>query len=100
MESNKTPMPGYCLAIIDKTQFNSVEFKGDDRFDLPQTGILTKLTKQDEEKPFNENGDTYGSLIGKKISWAKYAEADCLIYDNDLKKDIVIIALDKLRSYE
>jgi len=100
MESNKTPMPGYCLAIIDKTQMSNVDFKGDDRFDLPQTGILTKLTKQDEEKAFDDNGTTYGSLIGKRVSWAKYAEADCLIYDNDLKKDIVIISLDKLRSYE
>ena len=101
MESNKTtPMPGYGLVTIDSTQMSNVEFKGDDRFDTPQTGILIKLTKQDEIRSFSDDGMTYGNLIGKRISWAKYADADATFYDNELNKDIVLIQLDKLRGYE
>lgn len=93
-------MPGFGLAVIDTTQMSNVEFKGDDRFDTPQTGVLVKLTKQDEAKPFDESGATYGNLIGKHISWAKYADADATFYDNDLNADVVFIQLDKLRGYE
>ena len=100
MESKKTPMPGYGLAVIDSTQMSNVEFKGDDRFDTPQTGVLVKLTKQDESKAYDETGNTYGSLLGKHISWAKYADADATFYDNDLNADVVFIQLDKLRGYE
>jgi len=100
MESNKTPMPGFALAIISTSQMSNVEFKGDDRFDLPSSGVLVKLHPQDENKTFDDNGTTYGSLINKTVMWAKYAESDCLIFDNELQKDIVFIALDKLRAYE
>lgn len=100
MQSNKIPMPGYGLAVIDDTQMSNVEFKGDDRFDTPQSGLLVKLTKQDEERAFNDAGDTYGSLLGKHISWAKYSDADATFFDNDLQKDVVFIQLDKLRGYE
>lgn len=78
----------------------NVNFKGDDRFDLPQTGKLVAVTKDDEDRTFNLAGDTYGSLVGSRITWAKYAESDCLIYDNELQKDVVLIAIDKLRGYE
>lgn len=100
MESKKTPLPGYGLAIIATTQMSNVEFKGDDRFDSPQTGVLVKLTKQDEAKAYDEDGHTYGSLLGKHISWAKYADADATFYDNDLNADVVFIQLDKLRGFE
>lgn len=100
MESKKTPLPGYGLAILDSTQMSNVDFKGDDRFDTPQTGTLIKLTKQDSERAFSEEGTTYGDLIGRHVSWAKYADADATLYDNDLQQDIVFIQLDKLRGYE
>jgi hypothetical protein len=100
MESNKTPMPGFGLAIIDTTQMSNVDFKGDDRFDSPQTGVLVKLSKQDSTKPYDEDGHTYGDLIGKHISWAKYADADATFFDNTLGVDVVFIQLDKLRGYE
>lgn len=93
-------MPGYGLAIIDSTQMDNVDFKGDDRFDTPQTGKLIKLTKQDTERAYDDEGNTYGSLIGKRISWAKYADADATFYDNALNADVVFIQLDKLRGYE
>lgn len=99
-ESTLNPFPGYFLAIIEDSQMENVNFKGDDKFDLPQSGTLIKLDPQDKNHAFNERGDTYGSLIGKRVSWAKYAEADCLQYDNKLEKDVVLIALDKLRGYE
>lgn len=100
MESRKTPMPGYGLAIIDSTQMNNIEFRGDDRFETPQTGILIKLTKQDYDKSFLDDGTKYGDLIGKRISWAKYSDADATFYDNSLNCDVVFIQLDKLRGYE
>jgi hypothetical protein len=95
------PLPGFFIAVIDDSQMENVNFKGDDRFDLPQTGMLAKLTNQDTEKVFDdEKGTTYGALVGRRVSWAKYAESDCLIFDNGLQKDIVIISLEKLRGYE
>ena len=93
-------MPGYGLAIIDSTQMENVDFKGDDRFDTPQTGELIGLTPQDEKRAYDEDGHTYGDLIGKKISWAKYADADATFYDTALNADVVFIQLDKLRGYE
>jgi len=100
MDTIKSPLPGYGLVIIDRSQMDNVEFKGDDRFDSPQSGILIKLTTDDEERSFNAKGDTYGSLISKKIHWAKYADADATFYDNELDKDVVFIQLDKLRGYD
>jgi hypothetical protein len=100
MESKKIPLPGFGLVIIDTTQMDNVEFKGDDRFDTPQSGKLIKLTKQDAKKQFDDEGHTYGDLINKRIYWAKYADADATLYDNDLNTDVVFIQLDKLRGYE
>lgn len=93
-------MPGYGIVIIDKSQMSNVEFSGDDRFDTPQSGILVKLTPDDEARVFNEKGETYGYLLEKKIHWAKYADADATFYDSDIDKDIVFIQLDKLRGYD
>ena len=77
----------------------NVDFKGDDKFDLPQTGTLIKLHKQDEKKEFEE-GRAYKDLLGHRVMWAKYAESDCLIYDSDLDTDVVLISLEKMRGYE
>lgn len=93
-------MPGYGLTLIDDSQMDNVDFKGDDRFDTPQTGILVSLTEQDKSTTFDTEGHTYEFLIGKRISWAKYADADATFFDNDLGKDVVFIQLDKLRGYE
>ncbi len=97
-KASKIPFPGFVLAVLDSSQFDNVEFKGDDRFDYPQSGILIEVTEDDQDKAFNAKGDTYGSLIGKKVSWAKYAEADAMFPSPE--GDIVVIALDKLRAYE
>ena len=93
------PLPGFFLAIIDKSQMANVDFKGDDKFDLPQTGTLIKLHWQDEKKEF-EDGATYKDLLGRRVMWAKYAESDCLIYDSNLDTDVVLISLEKMRGYE
>lgn len=93
-------LPGYFLAIIDDTQMANVSFKGDDQFDRPQKGLLIKLNPQDTDRKYSEKDETYGSLIGKRVMWAKYAESDCFIWDDNLQKDVVIISLDKLRGYE
>lgn len=100
MNITKKPMPGYGIAVLDKTQMENVNFAGDDRFDTPQSGVLIRLTKDDEEKTFDESGTTYGALIDKHIWWAKYADADATFYDNELEADIVFIQLDKLRGYD
>ena len=100
METKKTPLPGFGIAIIDTTQMSNVDFKGDDRYDTPQTGTLIKLTKQDAAKAYDDEGHTYGELLNKHVSWAKYADADATLYDNDLQTDIVFIQLDKLRGFE
>lgn len=100
MKISKIPFPGYGLAVIDTTQMSNVNFKGDDRFDSPQSGTLIKITKDDETRSFSEDGTTYGALLNKKIWWAKYADADATLWDDDLEKDIVFIQLDKLRGYE
>lgn len=96
----KQPLPGYGIAIIDKSQMDNVAFAGEDKWDNPQSGTLIKLSKQDEDRAFNEDGMTYGALLNKKVYWAKYAEADALFYEDELEKDIVFIALDKLRGYD
>jgi hypothetical protein len=96
----KNPFPGYIVALIDQTQIEGTEFNGDDKFDLPQSGKLIKVSEDDKDKVYNKAGDTYGSLIGKKIYWAKYAEADALFFDRELGEEVVIIALDKLRGYD
>jgi len=98
--SKNTPMPGYGLVVIDDSQMENVNFKGEDRFDSPQSGVLIKLTKQDEDKAFADDGTTYGALLNKRIFWAKYADADATLFDNELGKDIVFIQLDKLRGYD
>jgi len=98
--TKNTPMPGYGLAIIDESQMENVSFKGEDRFDTPQSGTLVRLTKQDEEKAFSDDGTTYGALLNKRIFWAKYADADATFFDNELGKDVVYIQLDKLRGFE
>lgn len=103
MENTKStinPLPGYFLAIIEDSQMANVKFKGDDKFDLPQTGELVKITKQDSETPFGDEGMRYGDLLNRRVMWAKYAESDCLIYDSELQKDVVLISLEKLRGYE
>lgn len=100
IKSLQNPLPGYFLAIIDESQLSNVSFKGDDKFDKPQSGKLIKLHPDDIGRAYNKAGDTYGSLLGRRVMWAKYAESDCLIYDNDLQKDVVLIAIDKLRGYE
>lgn len=112
MEEAKTsvihPVPGYFLAIIEDSQMANVNFKGDDKFDLPQTGILIGLHLTDNVAAIKGLGDShdpnepakYGDLVGRRVMWAKYAESDCLIYDSNLQKDVVLIALDKLRGYE
>ena len=98
--TTKQPFPGYFLAVLDKSQMDNVSFAGDDKFDLPQSGTLIRLAKQDESKTFNDEGETYGTLLDKHVYWAKYAESDCLIYDTELEKDVVLISLDKLRGYD
>lgn len=98
-QSNKTPMPGYGLAIIDTTQIKGTEFKGDDRFDTPQSGTLIKLHPDDVVREFS-NGHLFEELLNQKIWWAKYADADATFYDTELSKDVVFIQLDKLRGYE
>lgn len=97
--STINPLPGFFLAIIEESQMANVNFKGDDKFDLPQRGELIKLTKEDATKNYDKES-TYGSLLGKTVMWAKYAESDCLIYDSGLEKDVVLIAIDKMRGYE
>lgn len=97
--STINPFPGFFLAIIEESQMENVTFSGDDKFDLPQTGELITLHPEDEVRECFK-GTTYGSLIGKRVMWAKYAESDCKIFDNELQKDVVLIALDKLRGYE
>lgn len=99
MQSTKNPMPGYGLAIIDTTQIEGTEFKGDDRFDTPQSGVLIKLHPDDEAREFSK-GHTFKELLDQKIWWAKYADADATFYDAALDKDVVFIQLDKLRGYE
>ena len=100
MKISKIPFPGYGLAVIDTTQMENVNFKGDDKFDTPQSGILVLLTKDDTKKAFTDDGVTYGHLLNKKIWWAKYADADATFWDDELQKDVVFIQLDKLRGYE
>lgn len=100
IESELNPFPGYFVAIIDDSQLSNVSFKGDDNFDKPQTGVIVRLSPQDTKRPYDDEGNTYGSLLHRHVSWAKYAESDCLIYDNKLQKDVVLIAIDKLRGYE
>jgi len=98
--SVKTPMPGYLIAAIDSSQMSNVDFTGDDRFDLPQSGEVIELSEDDKDTKFNKKGETYGSLLGKKVYWSKYAEADALFFDSDLNRQIVIISLEKLRGIE
>lgn len=93
------PLPGICLAILDTTQIDGTEYKGDDNFDLPQSGTLIRLHADDENRPFSK-AVKYNYLIGKRVFWAKYAEADAKFYDTELDKDVVFIQLDKLRGYE
>lgn len=97
-KSTINPLPGFFLAILDDSQMSNVTFKGDDKFDLPNSGILVRITDQDKDKAFGDM--TLESLIGQRVFWAKYAESDCIIFDNDLQKDVVIISIDKLRGYE
>lgn len=103
MENEKqsviNPLPGHFLALIEDSQMANVNFKGDDKFDLPQTGTLIRLAQDDEDVNF-DSSQTYKSLIGRRVMWAKYAESDCLIYDSNLQKDVVLISLGKLRGYE
>lgn len=99
MQSTKIPMPGYGLAVIDTTQIEGTQFKGDDRFDTPQSGVLFKLHEDDSTKEFAK-GKTFNSLLHKKVWWAKYADADATFYDTTINGDIVFIQLDKLRGYE
>lgn len=96
----KNPFPNHVIAIIDKSVIDGTEFAGDDKFDLPQSGTLIKVSDDDKDRAFNKAGDTYGSLVGKRIFWAKYAEADAMYFDSDTGKDLVIINIDKLRGYD
>lgn len=98
--STINPFPGFFLAIIEDSQMENVSFKGDDRFDLPQKGKLIGLHPDDVDRVFDKKGTTYGSLLGSHVMWAKYAESDCLLYDKDLEKDVVLIAIEKMRGYE
>jgi hypothetical protein len=94
MESKIIPLPGYGLTTID-TEITDKEY------DTPQTGTLLRLTKEDSEKVFDKiDGTTYGDLIGKKIHWAKYSDADGTFYDDDINSKIVLISLEKLRGYK
>lgn len=102
MENTKStinPLPGFFLAVIEDSQMANVNFKGDDKFDLPQTGRLIRLHQDDIDRKYDKN-HTYGSLVNQRVMWAKYAESDCLIYDSNLEKDVVLISLEKLRGYE
>ena len=98
-ESTIKPLPGHFLAILDDSQMGNVAFKGDDKFDLPNSGKLVTINKEDQDRSYGETM-TLGSLVGKRVFWAKYAESDCIIFDNDLQKDVVIISVEKLRGYE
>ena len=94
MESKIIPLPGYGLTTID----TEIEDKA---YDTPQTGTLLRLTKEDSEKVFDKiDGTTYGDLIGKKIYWAKYSDADGTFYDDDINQKVVLISLEKLRGYK
>jgi hypothetical protein len=96
--SVKTPMPNYFLAIIDSSQMSNVEFSGEDKFDLPNSGTLIKLSDDDVDR--NLLGGTYKDLIGKRVFWAKYAESDAFFLDDESGNNVVFISLDKLRGYD
>lgn len=97
-ESTIKPLPGFFLAILDDSQMSNVTFKGDDKFDLPNSGTLVRITEQDQAIVYGDK--TLKDLLGQRVFWAKYAESDCIIFDNDLQKDVVIISIEKLRGYE
>ncbi len=99
MKTSKAPMSGIFLAIIDTSQIENTEFAGEDKFDRPQSGELLRIHPNDEDVLI-VGAFTLKDMLGKKIYWAKYAESDALFFDNELQKDVVFIALDKLRGYE
>lgn len=103
--TTKMPLPGYGLAIIDKSQMEHVEFSGEDSFDTPQSGILIKLRSEDAKQVvskgiFSEDNLKYADLLNKKIYWRKYADADGTFYDNNLGKDIIFIDLEKIMGVD
>lgn len=88
----KIPMSGYGLAKVDASQFNNVNYEGEDRFDTPQAGTLTFL--RDEDK------GTFGGLLNKKVYWVKYANLDATFYDEASGGDVVFIKLEKIVGYD
>jgi hypothetical protein len=100
-QTSKTPLPGYGVAIIDGSQYENVDFQGDDRFDTPQTGKLYLLNEADADLAVR--GDSpikYKDLLDKKIYWAKYADQDATFQDEALGQEVAFIQLDKLRGYD
>lgn len=100
VQASKTPLPGYGVATIDSSQYENVDFQGDDRFDTPQTGKLITLDKADIDRPTrDDSGITYGMMLEKKIYWSKYADQDATFHDDSLG-DIVFIKLDKIVGFD
>lgn len=98
--TKKIPLPGYGIAIIDTSTMEHVDFAGEDKFDLPQSGELIRIRDDEHQTNIGDTKMVYGDLLGKRIFWKKYAEADGLFLDKDLGKDIIFIALDKIMGYE
>lgn len=98
-KTTKVPLPGYGLAIIDKSQFENVDYQGDDRFDTPQVGKLIILHDDDHQDMIDKTR-CWGDLLGKKVYWCKYADQDATFFDNSLNADIVFIKLEKIVGYD
>ncbi len=94
----KIPLPGYFLAVLDKSQMSNVDFQGKDEWDLPNYGRLISLHKDDESKKIDSDW-SYKSLINKRVYWAKYQESE-FFYDDELNENVVFISLEKLRGYD
>lgn len=96
----KKPLPGFGVAVVDQSQFGEVKYEGEDRWDTPQAGSLLTLTPEDKTKKIGESELTYGDLLGKKIFWKKYSDADGLFFDEVLNKEVIFLDLSKITGYE
>jgi hypothetical protein len=94
----KKPLPGFGIATIDKSQFNNVDYEGEDRWDTPQSGKLVLLHPEDTDRPIEGSSVTFGSLLDKKIFWKKYADADGTFPDGD--HDVIFLDLTKITGFD
>jgi hypothetical protein len=95
----KKPLPGFGIATIDKSQFNNVDYEGEDRWDTPQSGRLIAIHPEDARRGVRkESNVTFGSLLDKKIFWRKYADADGTFPDGD--HDVIFLDLTKITGFD